>query len=171
MPSAASSLETAVESVSPQHFVSSFSRHTGLFTPSLSANGSLEFRSKVSSPCRGEGDGHKNTDTLFLVRHETSRGVPGKNRHKSEITATAYTLFVVQVAHRILLLTTEYMELAKQFRAPMIAVKGVSAPCAYIFLSHMLGLNCAELDPRRANIILVISACIAVAFNGARPLA
>ncbi|CAM9364638.1 unnamed protein product, partial [Hapterophycus canaliculatus] len=30
----------------------------------------------------------------------------------------------VEVAHRILLLTTEYMELAKQFRAPMIAVKG-----------------------------------------------
>lgn len=34
-----------------------------------------------------------------------------------------------QVAHRILSLTTEYMELVKQFPAPMISIKGVGRLC------------------------------------------
>lgn len=52
--------------------------------------------------------------------------------HESEATTrqpvyTPNSLAVaLQVAHRILSLTAEYMELVKRFPAPMISVKGVS---------------------------------------------
>lgn len=39
----------------------------------------------------------------------------------------------LQVAHRILSLTAEYMELVKRFPAPMVSIKGVSQ-CFFCFL-------------------------------------
>ncbi len=47
-----------------------------------------------------------------------------------------------KVAHRILSLTTEYMELVKQFPAPMISVKGVSGPPSAVLST----LGCLAAD-------------------------